>query len=485
MNGLSAFVGHSFREEDQPFVRKILDYLTTIVKAVPGFSWDHAFGAEAQQVSAKVLQKIADKDLFIGICSIAEYMVPDRSVGTALKLRNAEPRGSLWITQEIGLAIGRGMKIILLLEKGIRSPGGLQSDLEYINFERDAVEQCFPALLQMIAGQRPREATAAAGASAEAPAAASSPAPEAKPPESETPGDQLFKRNILEAAFDGTLEDVKAAVEAYRRSTPAPTERDVAEWYVIGLDHLRYRGKGITLETLRELRAQHPQSDIIARSLAAAFEALGESDAAATEYVAAVTLSENPGTKAYLLSSAATIRHEQKKPDLARDLAGRLEALIDLGSPGQAAVVATAATLWRTLGKFERFCALSELALELDPTLEQERFTLASACSERELISLAYVHYSTLVRTNAEHSGGWNNLWAWSRMRCNCGSEPPRPMSVRGRSRTHAPAATSHTDSSTSATWHLPSRYAKRRKRKADLMSAWPPLRDARLRLIG
>ncbi len=43
-----------------------------------------------------------------------------------------EWKTSDWIIQEIGLAIGRGMHCCLLVERGVRPPGGLQGNLEYI-----------------------------------------------------------------------------------------------------------------------------------------------------------------------------------------------------------------------------------------------------------------------------------------------------------------------------------------------------------------
>ena len=60
-----------------------------------------------------------------------------------------------WIIQEIGLAIGRGCKVILLVESGVRHPGGLQGSLEYIEFDRSAPEKAFKKLLQMISHMVP------------------------------------------------------------------------------------------------------------------------------------------------------------------------------------------------------------------------------------------------------------------------------------------------------------------------------------------
>src|SRR5690606_18368303 len=71
-------------------------------------------------------------------------------------VRDLEWKTSDWIIQEIGLATGRDMHVILLVENGVRKPGGLQGSLEYVPFSREAPEACFDTLLGMIAALVPR-----------------------------------------------------------------------------------------------------------------------------------------------------------------------------------------------------------------------------------------------------------------------------------------------------------------------------------------
>src|SRR5262245_4480317 len=107
MKDISAFVGHSFREEDEGFVRKLLDFLDTVVKSVPGFRWDHAKGAEPKQVFDKVIEKFEGKNLFIGICSSAELVTSAASVRVSRMRRDnlvvqrtkLQPKCSDWVTQ--------------------------------------------------------------------------------------------------------------------------------------------------------------------------------------------------------------------------------------------------------------------------------------------------------------------------------------------------------------------------------------------------
>lgn len=414
MNTIDAFVGHSFREQDQDFIGKILDYLSAIELAVPGFRWVNAKGARPEQISEKVLELIEGKNLFIAICNAHELALHETGFSAAMRVwkGEVERKTSDWVTQEIGLAIGRKMKVILLLEEGVRVPGGLQGDLEYIPFRRERVADAFPALLQMISRLRPQPSSAMANppSSEEPSAPASSPAPEPKTPEPPPDGNTSLISDIIEAAFSGTLGDLTATLDAYRKSSPAPDEQDVDQMYVFGLDQLRYRGKGMALEVLRELRAKHPTSVPIAQSFAATLAQLGEVDSAVAAYLHASDIADSMASKAHLIAPAVSLLQEAKKTDAARALAIRLEALLDLTSPDAAPMVALIADAWLKLGEFERFCALSEFALELGPALQSERFALAYECAERELHFLAYVHYNTLVRANDDQAVAWNNL---------------------------------------------------------------------------
>jgi hypothetical protein len=161
MAELRAFVGHSFGREDAALIRKFTDYLDRISRLVPQFSWTHAEPAEPKPLNEKVMEQIDGKNLFIGICSKKEYIISENSarrlVGNWLIVdqRTLRAKTSDWITQEIGLAIGKGLKLIILLEDGLAQPGGLQGDIEYIPFNRDSPEQAFGKLLEMVTALMP------------------------------------------------------------------------------------------------------------------------------------------------------------------------------------------------------------------------------------------------------------------------------------------------------------------------------------------
>src|ERR1039458_5587345 len=101
---------------------------------------------------------IANKNVFIGICTKKERVIKANSLFAPLfqpnylkaKAEDFQWKTTDWIIQDIGLAKGRGLELVLLLEDGNREPGGLQGDVEYITFERNAPEKSFSKILEMI-----------------------------------------------------------------------------------------------------------------------------------------------------------------------------------------------------------------------------------------------------------------------------------------------------------------------------------------------
>lgn len=164
VNGIKAFIGHSFAEEDEAVVRPFLEFCDSVKALGIGFSWEHAKPAEPRELAEKVLRMIEDKNLFIAICTKKERVIAHNNLKASWLRKgvfNASDsdlgwKTSDWIIQEIGLCIGRGMDIILLIEKGLRPPGGLQGNREYIEFERESPERSFKKVLEMIKAILPK-----------------------------------------------------------------------------------------------------------------------------------------------------------------------------------------------------------------------------------------------------------------------------------------------------------------------------------------
>ena len=117
---VSAFVGHSFAEEDEQVVNAITQFLTKL-----GLRCDSGKRAEPRGVSDKVRARIEAAEVFVGIFT-RRGVLSDGCYST-----------SPWIVEEKGAAISGGKKLLLFVEDGVNEFGGLQGDYEYIPFSRD------------------------------------------------------------------------------------------------------------------------------------------------------------------------------------------------------------------------------------------------------------------------------------------------------------------------------------------------------------
>lgn len=137
MNEIRAFVGHSFAVDDKELVDKFLQYFNRLQVSHQNFSWESAEDAEPRILSKKVLSKMNKRNVFIGICTRKERVI-EPGLLSATKLPTGYLKGkqedflwktSDWIIQEIGLATGLGLELLLLIEDGVRKPGGIQGDV--------------------------------------------------------------------------------------------------------------------------------------------------------------------------------------------------------------------------------------------------------------------------------------------------------------------------------------------------------------------
>jgi hypothetical protein len=127
----SAFVGHSFADEDREVVRKTIDLLEGM-----GINVETGAKPKADLISEKVKELIDRQYFFVGVFTRRDKIARKREWAT-----------SPWIIDEKAYAYARGKKLILLKEVGIQSIGGIQGDYEYIEFDREHFEL---ALLKIV-----------------------------------------------------------------------------------------------------------------------------------------------------------------------------------------------------------------------------------------------------------------------------------------------------------------------------------------------
>lgn len=422
MEPIKAFVAHSFTKEDDAVVAVILKCLDRVVELHSRFSWEHAEHPEPSVVDAKVLSLISDKNLFIGICTRKERVVLPSALSEHWFARSSFTakksdflwKTSDWIIQEIGLAIGRGMRIILLVEENTRSPGALQGNLEYIEFSRNAPEKCFDKLLGMIAALSPRSAST------------SSTVQEAKPQgDQDTESKQpAIENQWITPKPDWKTVDYQWALYWHIQKNNLPAEKKITELYYAsneGGDEIKRKewiayqeslhithGDG-DLAMLEKYSVELPTNSSIAADLASGYLHYQEYEKAAKAYLRAADTCKDERRKIKLLGDAALNYLKAGDQHRACELEIRMIQVGEKIGQSEVDVLQVKKDIAEQEKDGETFLAVLERLIEIHPGDIDARFSLAYKYSEAGQDNLAAFHYSRIPLTERK-AGAWNNL---------------------------------------------------------------------------
>lgn len=423
MNPIRAFVGHSFSEDDAAVVSKFTKYLDQLAELHKNFSWEHAESAEPRVIDKKVLRLFSSKNLFIGICTKKERVIAPKllknSIFSRHKLNAREEdfawKTSDWIIQEIGLAVGLGLDLILLVEQGVKAPGGLQGNMERIEFERGAPEKIFGKLVEMISALSPKVSGAAMG-EVESKAALlddkdtkqmaadadwKTPKPEWKMADYKL----AFRYFVLMDDYAGA----NSISAQYLQTESGKQEQNGKSWEAyteyLNLTH----GKGGSLSQLTKLAADDQGNSKISTYLARIYEKYEDFGKAAETYTKAADLAGDITDALRLLGEAACAHQSSGNMVEALALVARMRSMSAKVGKGEKEVLQAERKLAEIAHEDEILIATMERLLDLDPTDMDTRFALAYKYSDQGRNELAAMHYARIPY--AERSAiAWNNL---------------------------------------------------------------------------
>ncbi len=420
MKSIRAFVGHSFNSKDESIVGKFLEQLDTAREVIPGFSWERAKRPEPKVVTEKVLALFAEKNVFIGICTRKELVVHESAIHSSwwgsrrVDVAKLQWKASDWVLQEIGLAVGLGLRIIVLLENGVRVPGELQGNLEYIPFDRDNPQLAFGPLLLMLKALDPLPRSVASvleeqtvsPAESDSQAESEDPAPLA--PQANWRVDE-FEFAYLRAVALGLSENAAEIDRAFTQGAlceigdNSAAWRASKEWAAVQFD------KQSSILSLKVLRAENPASARVARSLAKGLDVFGEHAEAAKQFEAAAELSLEPKDKLATLARAITSHQSNGDDSSAQRCADLMREIVNATGVGEETVLRAERALAEKYDQAELYVATLERLLEIDPSNHDERFALGYKYSQLDLDELAVLHYSR-IPSGLRSSAVWNNL---------------------------------------------------------------------------
>lgn len=137
---MKIFIGHSFKEEDKDIVERIKKFIQS-----SSFECITGEKSEILSVSQKVQERIKKCDIFIGI------FTREKPLQHCFFQKPTAYTTSAWVIQESGYAIAQCKNVIFLFEDKVLTRLGLQSDSEYLVFDRNKpLDNMFIKLNEML-----------------------------------------------------------------------------------------------------------------------------------------------------------------------------------------------------------------------------------------------------------------------------------------------------------------------------------------------
>ena len=437
MAKIKAFVGHSFANEDITIVDTISKMLNSIAKVIPEFSWVHAEPAEPKPIHEKILELIDGKNLFIGICTKKEYVIYPDELDSHFFPSNKQCankeyfnwKTSDWIIQEIGLAVGLKLDIILFVENGIRQPGGLQGDLEYIEFNREAPEKAYEKFLDMINSllSRLNESSEISEdesnliiqeSDSETPILNNSleRSPEDIEETEDNWGEWRYEYELTNAVRMDDKEKIEDLTINYFNSKYCIENESNKNYWNAYKEYLflLYENGG-SFNKLKELVELDSNNSVSISHLAQIYEKYEQYENAAEEYKRAANLvkDNNILSQLYYLGEAACALQNGKLPDKTLTLLEEMKSISTYTEECELRILDAEKKIAEINNNDEIYIGAMERELELNPADQDTRFSLAYKYSNIGNNDLALLHYKWIHNKNRSNAV-WNNIGAAS-----------------------------------------------------------------------
>lgn len=423
---IKAFVGHSFEEKDKETITKFKEYFDSLTKSMD-FQWDDAQEPQIMSLSDKVKEKMEGKNLFIGIITKKHIEVEENAIikpkifhkdkCTARKT-DCKWGVSYWMIQESGYAIAKGMKILFLIERGVRELPGLHGDDEYIPFSKDKESNCFPDLnkalgnlLKDIKGisNKPKTEELIHIPKEEKEKTIKEEIIEQKATEQEKK--EMTEEDYFNGIFLSLYKKNKDEFEKLKEEvlTKFKTNAEKLTKWRGQILHLegKLANKNV-LKELIELKKEDSNNPLILFWIGNELEKYGDYDAAAIEYLESAKLEKNRETQLLRIGYASeAYANNKNREEALRILFEELKG--NLSKEEQFQIYKYLSDTAKILKDNELFVVFAEKSLSLDPSNDALRFDLAYKYDDIGSTELALYHYKLLTKNNPA-SANLNNI---------------------------------------------------------------------------
>ena len=405
---ISAFVGRSFDQKEELLWTKISKWLDSL-KPI-GFSWEDAEEAQAKPISDKVKEKIERNDLFIGILTKGDPIIRSYSTlrGRYILVRKIHNwLASYWIIQESGYAIGKGKKVVFLIETGLQIPEGLNSDFEYIPLNRNNLSDTFIKVNQIISNEIAPKVESlqkqVVAKGTELIPFQKSEIQEQKPVEV-VEEDELLFETTMEAIKNRDFPSAKEKFALLLQTDELKSNPHLELWAKINFyKRLYLAGQHEALDQLREIANKNPFNLFIMNALVDCYEPYDQHEQAIRAIEPFAATAKNLDFKFKMSIILSGLELKLKKYERAKERLSEFLKTLDSNSSHQNYLIyKTLGDIFKEQGEQDIACFLYELSLNYEPTNSDLRFTLAYDYGKVKKSALSVYHYKAYLNTNEE-----------------------------------------------------------------------------------
>ncbi len=404
---LSAFVGRSFLEDDKKIwhdLRDILDSLKTM-----GFEYEDGKEGQIRPISEKVQEIILRHEIYIGVLT---KRYPIWQEPTSWQARWLHPLGSYtpqkwtaseWVIEEIGFAIGKGLKVLLLIEKGVNFPtADLDGDTQWISFNRDNLSASQTEISQMVLHLISQRVTSIAEPAS---AATTSPSGQEQLAAQKTPTFSEQLKNIKKHVLSGSFSEADRIQREITDSELDAKQRSSTEAFLLYFRAINSDTNA--LDRLKKRCAEDPSDHVALESLAGVFTSFADFNQASKLLICNLNnVPRNQRSNLAIRASQALCEDGKSNdsiPLLLESLQQEKDESIRILLYSEMAKVA------EKTKNTNMEIAFLERVLKAEPTNNTARFRLAYVCSESKLGKLAAYHYDVVAK-HTDWRGASNNL---------------------------------------------------------------------------
>jgi tetratricopeptide (TPR) repeat protein len=416
---VSTFIGRSFDKTDEPLWIEISKFLDSLKKV--GFEWEDAEEGQARPISDKVKEKIARNDMFIGILLKRDIVCSKRFPlwWEYHVLKTINWTTSYWVIQESGYAIGKGKKVVFLIEDGLEIPGGLNADFEYVIIYRNNLSITFTKLNEIITNEislRVRYIEEQSGL---------------KSVEVLSPQKSVIQEQE-KIADEKTLNFVKV-IEAINSNDYSLAEKIFNELlqqdqfkdeglkttaHIFYYTELYLSGRNDAFNQLKKIADENPENYLAVQSLIECLQFYDKYKEAKETVESYLKVINNYDTKLSFSLLLSSISVKLKEFENAKENLFLFFINSSTNSNEQNfQIYKLLGDIYKEQGDLEISCSLYEMALNYEPTELSIRFRLAYDYDEIKKYALSAYHYKTYLKTS-EDSTAMNNLgWEYERLK--------------------------------------------------------------------